>query len=90
MLEQPPPELQLADHADAARQRRGDDGSLARDPRALDDRLDSGEQIRALLAVAHLHPGGDERGLHVRTDRARIRPDDARATPGQDLGRGHA
>ena len=63
---------------------------LARDARALDHGRDAGEQVRALLPVAHLHARRREPLLDLGVDHPRVRPDHPLAARRQRLRRGHA
>ena len=92
VLEQPPAELELADHARCPRaSAAATTGASRGTPGALDHGRDAGEQVRALLPVAHL----DARRPAAlpaprRRPRARPMPDHALAARRQRLRGGHA
>ena len=79
--EQPPGELELAEHGDAPFARRRDDRRLRGHPGALDQTAGTGKQADPVRAEPHLHPRRTE--LLGALRRARIAPRDPLPALGQ-------
>ena len=92
---QPPAELELPEHADPGLAGGDDHRRLLRHTRALDQRLDAGEQLDARRAGVHGDPGRLELpaarlGHLARVDPDHLRPERPQRMPHRDPGAGQA
>ena len=84
---QPPAELELPEHADPRLAGGDDHRRLLRHARALDQRLDAGEQLDARRAGVHGHPGRLELPAAPLGHIARVDPDHLRPERPQRIAR---